>query len=484
MCNSKNSSFASSLIQPVSRRGILKQGALFSLSTTAFTMLGSKVLASGSSSLAGDGDQSPHYFLHIIIPFGLDNNYLFDARPLAMTQAELLANYTGEEPSIYTGTNGQSTFVTKMTTSLMRHKDKFSVLNGVVMSPSFEGHDQNMNMLLTGNPFGGDSYLPWHNRTNLPLDYLTAGFGLFANLTNTGSSLSMSPSQCKDLAAKVSRLTDPANPTLGHITSRAAAAGQGKGVFAAAARRLGAATGGVPELAGKLANIKITDHPIGQTDRERLLANTKADTEMLSQVFLNKVSPTGMMIIFAGNVDTHDHDSAAKMPTLGTDIADAIAQIFDDLAATPSEGGRSLLDDTTIVIGSEFSRTMRQKNSDFAKTGTDHNPLTNTIIVAGKGVVGGLVLGESDFATPDEVLSGAHLASDPDKVKLMGRPFNHSGGTVQRNNLMEVYDPYQYLTAINVTNTIQQILGIPAEKRFTHGRNLPPAAVIAPLIKS
>jgi hypothetical protein len=294
----------------------------------------------------------------------------------------------------------------------------------------------------------------------------------------------MLPSQCKDLAAKVRRLTDPANPILTHVKARAASAGQGKGVFAAAARRLGAASAGVPELATKLADLKITDHPMGQTDRERLLASAKADTEMLSQIFLNKISPTGLMIISAGNLDTHDHESSTKMPTMATNIADAIAQIFDDLAAIPSSEGRSLLDDTTILIGSEFSRTMRQSYNKFENTGTDHNPLTNTLIVAGKGIVGGLVLGESDFATPDETLSGAHLTSDPEKVKLMGRPFNHSDGTVQRNLLPDAYDPYQYLTALNITNTIQQVLGIPAEKRFTHGRDLPPAAVIAPLIKS
>ena len=39
------------------------------------------------------------------------------------------------------------------------------MLNGVYMTPSFDGHLQNMNFLFTGNPFGGDSFIP---HLNLP----------------------------------------------------------------------------------------------------------------------------------------------------------------------------------------------------------------------------------------------------------------------------------------------------------------------------
>ena len=39
-----------------------------------------------------------------------------------------------------------------------RFRDRFSVLNGVCMAPSFDGHLQNMNFLFAGKPFGGDSF--------------------------------------------------------------------------------------------------------------------------------------------------------------------------------------------------------------------------------------------------------------------------------------------------------------------------------------
>ena len=45
----------------------------------------------------------------------------------------------------------------------MPFRDRFSVLNGVYMTPSFDGHLQNMNFLFTGNPFGGDSFVPHLN---------------------------------------------------------------------------------------------------------------------------------------------------------------------------------------------------------------------------------------------------------------------------------------------------------------------------------
>ena len=88
---------------------------------------------------------------------------MFDARPLAMTAAGKIQNYLGQDPAPWTGKNGLITGATSLVKPLSPFKDRFSVMNGVVMTPSFDGHAQNMNFLFTGDPFGGDSFIPHLN---------------------------------------------------------------------------------------------------------------------------------------------------------------------------------------------------------------------------------------------------------------------------------------------------------------------------------
>ncbi len=88
---------------------------------------------------------------------------MFDARPLSMTRAGKIQNYLGEEPGVWTGRNGVTTLATRLVAPLRPFRDRFSVLNGVYMTPSFDGHLQNMNFLFSGSPFGGDSFIPHLN---------------------------------------------------------------------------------------------------------------------------------------------------------------------------------------------------------------------------------------------------------------------------------------------------------------------------------
>ena len=51
-------------------------------------------------------DADPHFFLLIVLDGGADPSYMFDARPLSMTRAGKIQNYLGEEPGVWTGSNG------------------------------------------------------------------------------------------------------------------------------------------------------------------------------------------------------------------------------------------------------------------------------------------------------------------------------------------------------------------------------------------
>ena len=73
----------------------------------------------------------------------------------------------------------------------------------------------------------------------------------------------------------------------------------------------------------------------------------------------------------------------------------AAASLIEDLAATPSKAtpGKMLLDETLVVLMSEFGRTPGALNH---MAGRDHHKYVFPAMFAGAGVKGGLVVGATD----------------------------------------------------------------------------------------
>lgn len=473
MCRKKN----------LTRRDLLQNMVQYSALAGAASLMGSRAFALPRTAATPSDSANPHYFLHINLPGGIDASYLFDARPLSMTRDGLIANYHGKDPISYTGSNGESTLRTTLTEPLMKFRDRFSIVNGVVMSSTLEGHDQLMNMLLTGNPFGGDSFLPWTSRESLSMDYVSSDT-LFADLTNGEASMAISPEKCRALAQKINRVGS--NGRLSQFLQRRTHyIATGNSSIAASSRRLETSARSLGDFSGKIAALHLPDDTASSEDPDnvKFLKRVQADTVMLSEFLRVGLTNAAVLILESNNfnVDTHDSGSAKQLPNILGTYCEAIAAVFEYLSAVPSASGRSMLDDTTFLIGGEFSRTMRQANAAIDKTGTDHNALTNTLIVGGKGVRGGMVVGQSDFASSGEVLSPAHLTADPARLKIMGRPFDLETSRT-RTDLPQSFQVSAYLGASNVTNTLQQILGIPAAKRFLYGQSQPVAPVIKSLI--
>ena len=466
----------------LNRRDALQQIIQYAAVAGVASTLGtSRVFAMPGLAPQARPANDPHYFLHINIPSGVDASYLFDARPLQMTKDGLIANYIGKEPVVYAGTNGETTLRTSLTDPMMKYQDRFSIINGVVMSPTLDGHDQLMNVLLTGNPFGGDSFLPWTSPDQMPMDYVSSNF-ISAEIANRGASMAITPDKCRALSQKIARVGG--NERLTRFASaRAHALAEGKTSMAQSAKRLENSVTAMGDLAAKLAAVRIPNDDALPTDSDKVkfIKKTRTDMVMLSEFMRVGLTNAGVLVLEA-SIDSHDPSTAQKLPmTLGAHM-EAIAAAFDYLASVPSPSGRSMLDDTTFLIGSEFSRTMRQTGASIDKTGTDHNPLTNTLIVGGKGVRGGLVLGQSDFASSSETLSPLHLVADPARLKIMGRPFDIKEGHTIKGFMPQSFDITQFIGASNVTNTLQQILGVPEAKRFLLGQSMPTAATIRALI--
>src|SRR5262249_4764939 len=121
-------------------------------------------------------------------------------------------NYVGKEPFSWTGRNGVTTLASPLVKPLEPLRDRFSVLNGVVMTPSFDGHLQNMNFLFTGNPFGGDSFIPHLNlaetgRAPQSLDAVLVSHHIDATITNHSGVVPLEPHSAARMAATLKQIT-------------------------------------------------------------------------------------------------------------------------------------------------------------------------------------------------------------------------------------------------------------------------------------
>lgn len=438
--------------------------------------LGTLLLPRWAFALTPSFSEDPHFFLHIQLSGGADQSYLFDARPLAMTAAGKMQNYLGEEPKSYQGINGGSCLLTSLAKPLEPFLPRFSVLNGVVMATAFEGHDQNLNFLLSGNPFGGESFLPHLNqlsgKTVLPLDGLSSGFS-FSATTNDGGTVIINPGSVDALKTALAKLPNMAESELGsYLAGRYESLGAGPGRFSQGAARMLNGFTLAPELKNKLVNL---DSPNASDSAELQFVT------LLAGAFRNNVARTATLVINEF-FDTHSFESAQSQPKLFGSVASKLAEIFQRLESTPFSPDKSLLDVTTVLVGTEFGRTMRIEGFPVDKTGTNHNPLTNTFFLGGKGVRGGMVVGASDFATPEEEISKAHRQLDPILEKVMGRAFDFAL-MAPRPDLPNVFDAKNYLTAHSLVNTIYQMFGVPAAKHRVFDRESATAPILRGLLR-
>jgi hypothetical protein len=412
----------------------------------------------------------PHFFLQVLISGGADPTYLLDARSLEMTAARLQQNYLGKEPTPWVGSNGGSTLAAEPAAALRPFQSDLAVLNGVIMSPVFDGHAENTNMLLTGNPFGGQSFISQLN-TGLPLDYLRRG-DFFAALDDARFVPLSAPetAEIQSLLASESSVDDDVDVWVG---SRYAEGAQGKTRWARGAKSLSDALTQSQVLKQGLAAVKLNPGAMG----------LKAELELIGEFFRVGLSKSALIDLAPPNaeLDVHDAQGAGRQVPLYVQLARDLAAVFTHLKSTPYDATRSLFEVTTVMVASEFGRTMRQ-NSDVTRTGTDHNALSNSILLAGKGIRGGTVIGASDFVTPNETLSAYHLAKDPMKLRVIGRPIDKVTG-LPTSALPSEYAPGDLLTVGSVVNTVYSLFGVAPALFWPSGRGLPAAAAVNALLK-
>src|SRR5262249_36232202 len=86
------------------------------------------------------------------------------------------------------------------------------------------------------------------------------------------------------------------------------------------------------------------------------------------------------------------YDSAVGLPSLCATLDPAVSRLIADLQATPGEdSGKTLLDETLILMAGEFGRTTGALTG---QAGRDHF-LRYTTLLAGGGVRGGRAMGKT-----------------------------------------------------------------------------------------
>lgn len=116
--------------------------------------------------------------------------------------------------------------------------------------------------------------------------------------------------------------------------------------------------------------------------------------------------------------DTHDNNFPLLRDCLLPPTDRAVSALLDDLQA------RGLLDDTLVVMCGEMGRTPKVSavnRSPGAKAGRDHWGAVQTVLLAGGGVRGGVVVGSSDK-------NGAYPSDSPQKPENLAATIYHALG--------------------------------------------------------
>ncbi len=149
--------------------------------------------------------------------------------------------------------------------------------------------------------------------------------------------------------------------------------------------------------------------------------------------------------VYLNNWDTHSN-VAGRLPDQCKDIDQPCHGLIEDLKA------RGLLDDTLIIWGGEFGRTIYSQGGLTKENyGRDHHPRCFTMWMCGGGTKGGAIYGETDDFSYNIVNDPVHIRDFHATVlKLLG--YDHERFTYKHQGLD------QKLTGVEPAKVISELL--------------------------
>lgn len=126
--------------------------------------------------------------------------------------------------------------------------------------------------------------------------------------------------------------------------------------------------------------------------------------KIIALAFKNGLSYQGTLIIDRDPaLDTHQNHEKRHLETQ-KQVWQEISDIFSLFSSIPF-GTKSLFDVTTFMVTTEFSRTPYLNGS----KGKDHNPFTNSVLLAGRGIQGGTAVGRSQVISRKVTGNAIHI---------------------------------------------------------------------------
>jgi len=196
----------------------------------------------------------------------------------------------------------------------------------------------------------------------------------------------------------------------------------------------------VPELTNIAGEPDSTYALYGEEARK---PGTFAYTALLSRRLLER--GTRFVQVYLNNWDHHGN-AAGRLPAQCKDVDQATYGLINDLKQ------RGLLEDTLIIWGGEFGRTVySQGGLSHENYGRDHHPRCFTMWMAGGGIKGGTVYGETDEFSYNIVKDPVHVRDFHATIlHLLG--MNHERFTFKRQGLD------MRLTGVEPTKIIKHLL--------------------------
>jgi uncharacterized protein (DUF1501 family) len=141
-------------------------------------------------------------------------------------------------------------------------------------------------------------------------------------------------------------------------------------------------------------------------------------------------------VIGVGGWDTHINQGASQ-----GQLANRLGQLGKGLVAL-QQGLREVYQQSTIVVMSEFGRTVKENGNG----GTDHGH-GNVMWLLGGGLRGGKVYGNWRGLAPSELYQGRDLAVTTDFRDVLGTVLTQNLG-VSTSNLQRIFPNHQYSPSI------------------------------------
>lgn len=379
-------------------------------------------------------ETSDHFFCYLIMEGGCDATLGLDPwiQEKRLDPQDIFIEYT---PNEVTSTGGL--YLGPSAAPLKPFADRISVFNGVFMSLQDNGHPAAMSYITTGNPTG--------LRPDISVEIADSrGAGPFGVISN--QSLSTKQSQCLVSSSRdIASLKDKSNPA---------------SFFQLLFSTFKNPTSNWSKTVTSLLNGNSTFDAL-KAELIKLSANNpNLEPEHVAAACFSSLACSEAQINISQNIgglDTHaQHVGTHKRIQLSH--WEKVASIFSLFQSLPFKDS-NLFEHTTFMVASEFSRTAALN----AANGKDHNPLTNSVLLAGRGVRGNQTIGGSKVVTRQDSSSGdSYLIALPwdfQQQKLITQPSEGTPHMIYPENVVRT------LVEILKINP-QSFKSVPAETNF------------------